>query len=127
MSTLQSLALAGVGCLLLYKVFVAPLFNPLKGLPSPVQDPVCKRFLVEPLPEQLEQWAREIPNDGLIRYKGILNKEKLLVTDPQALHQILAIQPYSFRKPPAITKIIRSLLGDGLVVVEGDVHKVRCC
>ena len=127
MSSLQLLALAGVACLLLHKIFIAPLLNPLRDLPSPVQASAFKSFLIEPQPEQLEQWACEIPNDGLIRYRGILNKEKLLVTDPQALHQILTVRPYSFCKPPAITKIIRSLLGDGLVVVEGDVHKVSCC
>jgi cytochrome P450 len=34
-------------------------------------------------------------------------------------------KPYSYIKPPPITKIIRSLVGDGLIVAEGDAHKTQ--
>lgn len=70
-------------------------------------------------------WANEIPNDGFIRYYGLLNIEKILVTDPKAAHEIFAGNPYSYIKPPPITKIIKALLGDGLIVVEGDAHKAQ--
>lgn len=51
--------------------------------------------------------------------------QKVLVTDPNAVHDILATNPYSYVKPPPITKIIRSLVGDGLIVAEGDAHKTQ--
>lgn len=125
MARLQ-LALAGaVVLLLVHKLFIKPHLSPIKNLPAPNQGPARKRFFVEPGPDQLRQWAQEIPNDGFIRYYGMLNIEKVLVTTPNGAHDILAAQPYSYIKPPRISKIIRCLLGDGIVVVEGDAHKVQ--
>lgn len=125
MSTLQ-LAIAGAGLLLLiHKLFIKPHLCPIKHLPSPDQGPAYKRFFLEPGPDQLAQWAQEISNNGFIRYHGILNIQKVLVTDPAAVQDIFTTKPYSFIKPPPITKIIKSLLGDGLVVVEGDAHKTQ--
>lgn len=125
MTALQ-LAIAGsVLLLLVHKIFIKPHFSPIKHLPAPDQGPAHKRFFIEPSPVQLAQWAHDIPNDGFIRYHGILNVQKVLVTDPAAVQDIFITKPYSFIKPPPITKIIRSLLGDGLVVVEGEAHKTQ--
>lgn len=45
------------------------------------------------------------------------------MTQPKGVRDIFAVQPYLFTKPPAITKIIKSLLGNGMIVVEGDAHR----
>lgn len=123
MSSIQLVGIGAIVLLLVYKFFVKPLSSPLKDLPAPVQGPARKRLFIEPSPDQLAKWAQEIPNDGFIKYHGILNAQKVLVTDHNAVNDILTMRPYSFIKPPAISKIIRSLLGNGLVVVEGDAHK----
>lgn len=123
MSTLQLAGITAILLLVVYRLFVKPLYSSLRYLPAPVQGPARKRLLVEPNADQLARWAHEIANEGFIRYHGILNVEKVLVTDPRAVHDILTARPYSFIKPPPISKIIRSLLGNGLVVVEGDAHK----
>lgn len=125
MSALQLVFVGTVTLLLVHKLVIRPLFSPLRHLPAPDQGPVRTRFFVEPGPDQLRTWAHEIPNDGFIRYYGLLNVEKVLVTDPNGAHDILAAQPYSYVKPSRITTIIRSLLGDGIVVVEGHAHKVQ--
>lgn len=125
MSSLQLVGIVTIALLIIYKVFVKPLSSPLKDLPAPAQRPARKRLLVEPSPDQLAKWAEEIPNEGFIKYHGILNVQKVLVTDPNSVNDILTMRPYSFIKPPAISKIIRSLLGNGLVVVEGDAHKTQ--
>ena len=109
--------------LLIYKLVIKPLYSPLRHLPAPSQGPAYKRLLVEPGVDQLVQWCNEIPNEGFIRYHGILNIEKVLVTDPNAVHDIFSTHPYSYIKPPPISKIIRSILGEGIIVVEGDAHK----
>ena len=125
MSTLQYAGIALVLLLFIHKFLVKPLSSPLRSLPTPTQGPARKRLFVEPDADQLAKWALEIPNEGFIRYHGILNAQKVLVTDPTAVHDILTVRPYSFIKPPAISKIIRSLLGNGLIVVEGDAHKTQ--
>jgi hypothetical protein len=123
MSSMQLVGIAAIVLLIIYKVFVKPLFSPLRHLPSPSQGPAYKRLLIEPSVDQLARWCHEIPNEGFIRYHGILNTQKVLVTDPTAVHDIFSTQPYSFIKPPPISKIIRSILGEGIIVVEGDAHK----
>jgi cytochrome P450 len=125
MASLQSVGIAVLFLLIIRKFFVKPLFSPLRYLPGTTQAPAHKRLFVEPDADQLTTWAQKIPNEGFIKYYGILNVRKVLVTDPNAVHDILTVRPYSFVKPPAISKIIRSLLGNGLVVVEGDAHKTQ--
>jgi cytochrome P450 len=125
MSSLQLAGIVAVILLVIYKAFVKPLSSPLRYLPAPAQGPARKRLFVEPNADQLVKWANKIPNEGFIKYHGILNVQKVLVTDPNAVHDILTVRPYSFIKPPATSKIIRSLLGNGLVVVEGDAHKTQ--
>lgn len=124
MVSLQIAIAAAAVLLLLLRSLAKKVFNPLKHLPVAPQVPAHKRLLVEPSPEQLRQWAQEIPNEGLIRYRGRLNIEKLLVTDTQLVEELMVKKAYEFQKPPIVSRVIRSLLGDGLVVVEGNVHKV---
>jgi cytochrome P450 len=123
MLNLSLASLVAILLLLVYRLVIKPLSSPLRHLPAPSQGPAYKRLLVEPNVDQLAQWCHEIPNEGFIRYRGILNTEKVLVTDPSAVHDIFSIRPYSFIKPPPISKIIRSILGEGIIVVEGDAHK----
>lgn len=123
MSNLPLASLVAAALLLIYRLVIKPRSSPLRHLPAPSQGPAHKRLLVEPIADQLAQWCHEIPNEGFIRYRGILNTEKVLVTDPNAVHDIFPTQPYSFIKPPPISKIIRSILGEGIIVVEGDAHK----
>ena len=125
MSSLQLASVIAILLLIIYKAFIKTLSSPLRHLPAPAQGPAHKRLFIEPNADQLAQWAHEIPNEGFIKYHGILNGQKVLVTDPDAVHDILTIRPYSFIKPPAISKIIRSLLGNGIIVVEGDAHKTQ--
>jgi len=47
----------------------------------------------------------------------------LLVTKPQAFADILVHHPYDFAKFETVRKFLRPILGDGLVIVEGDRHK----
>jgi cytochrome P450 len=123
MSSLHLAGIVAIVFLIIYKLFIKPLSSPLRHLPSPSQGPAYKRLLIEPNVDQLAKWCHEIPNEGFIRYHGILNTQKVLVTDPNAVHDIFSTQPYSFIKPPPISKIIRSILGEGIIVVEGDAHK----
>jgi cytochrome P450 len=123
MSSLQLAVILLAILLLVYRFYVKPRSNPIRLLPAPTQAPAHKRLLTEPNADQLAKWAHEIDNGGFIRYHGILNVQKVLVTDPNIVHEILVTRPYSFIKPPPISKIIRSLLGNGIVVTEGDAHK----
>ena len=66
----------------------------------------------------------EIPNDGIIRYLDIFNIERLAVVSPAALAEVLVHRCYDFEKPSQIRKGISRILGMGLFLAEGNVHKV---
>ena len=121
---LQLFSVAALSLFLLYRLLLKPLFNPLRHLPSPDQGPLYKRFLIEPQSHECKKWLQSIPNNGLIRYYGIMGRERVLVTDPQGVKDILQLETYKFEKPPALRTVLQGLLGDGLVTAEGQNHRV---
>lgn len=70
-------------------------------------------------------WVQNIPNDGLLRFRGFFNEDRLIPTSPETLKSVLADNSYDFEKPPAIRKFLVKILGAGLILVEGDVHKFQ--
>ncbi|KAL8679912.1 MAG: hypothetical protein Q9186_003826 [Xanthomendoza sp. 1 TL-2023] len=79
----------------------------------------------EPTGHPQQRWANEIPNDGLIRYLNIFNEERLLITGPKALAEVLTIKSYDFTKPAQVRDGIGRLLGIGILLAEGEEHKVQ--
>lgn len=66
-----------------------------------------------------------VPNDGLIRYFWFFNEERVLLTSPKALAEVLSTDSYSYIKPPDVSNIVGKLLGFGVLLAEGDEHKVQ--
>ena len=61
---------------------------------------------------------------GLIRYFGAFNRESLFVTQPHLIKEYLQTNGYKFRKVEAARNIIEQVTGHGLLVVDGEEHKV---
>lgn len=78
----------------------------------------------EPSGIPMKQWNNEIPNDGLIYYNYLFNAERVLVTGPKALAEVLVEKNYNFIKPRTLVQGIGRVLGIGILVAEGDEHKV---
>lgn len=78
----------------------------------------------EPAGRPMQRWINEIPNDGLIRYMHLFNAERLLITTPKALGEVLVQKNYDFIKPPMVRFAVGRLLGVGILLAEGDEHKV---
>jgi cytochrome P450 len=66
-----------------------------------------------------------VPNDGIIRYLGMFNSERLLVTSPKALGEVLTTKNYDFIKPSHFASGLGRLLGIGILLAEGDEHKTQ--
>jgi hypothetical protein len=60
----------------------------------------------------------------LIRFYSPLAQEKLLVTSPRAINEILVHHSYKFGKPAFVRAAIVPIAGEGLGIAEGNVHKV---
>jgi hypothetical protein len=75
--------------------------------------------------EKLRAWVDEIPNEGIVRYLDVLDHELLAIVSPAALAEVLVHKNYHFEKPAPLRKGLPKILGVGLFLAEGDVHRVR--
>lgn len=80
---------------------------------------VRKRTLCEPY----RDWIESIPNDGLIRYKFIFNSERILVTSPEAISEVLVSKSYDFVKPIQLRQALGKIIGQGIILREGAEHR----
>ncbi|RDW59674.1 hypothetical protein BP6252_12761 [Coleophoma cylindrospora] len=67
----------------------------------------------------------EVPNEGMIRFAGFFNVDWLLLTDQRSLSEVLVHKSYDYEKPKQLRSFLRMILGDGLILVEGDEHKFQ--
>ena len=65
-----------------------------------------------------------VPNNGLLRYYGPDMNERVLVTGVKALNDILVLNASSFVKPESVRRRLHVFGGEGLLLAEGETHKV---
>ncbi|KAI9807740.1 MAG: hypothetical protein M1826_004461 [Phylliscum demangeonii] len=114
-----------------WKVILYPTyFSPLRHLPGPTTGHTFfmgqwGRIMKSPPGVVHEEWMDTVPNDGLIRYLSIFNADRLLITGPKALGEVLVQRSYDFVKPPLMTTGIARLLGIGVLLAEGEEHRTQ--
>jgi cytochrome P450 len=67
----------------------------------------------------------DVPNEGLIRIPAAFGTQRLLLTNPSSLGEVLVHNSYDYEKPAELRSFLRIVLGDGLILVEGDLHKFQ--
>ncbi|PYH91074.1 cytochrome P450 monooxygenase [Aspergillus ellipticus CBS 707.79] len=113
----------------LYGAILYPAYiSPLKQVPTPAVRSWIKgnrkAFALEENFEEMRQWNEEAPNHGLLRYYMTANLERLVVTSPKALSEILVQKVYEFEKPLLIRRSLGRITGEhGVLLVEGPEHK----
>ncbi|KAK7952467.1 Cytochrome P450 [Apiospora aurea] len=121
---------SGLSLYIVWNVILYPkLFSPLRHLPSPPGgsfwnghfDAINKH----PTGIPMREWINTVPNNGLIRYAGIFNQERIMPTSPKALADVLVTRSYDFEKPSQVRNSIGRILGIGVLLAEGDQHKVQ--
>lgn len=104
-------------------------FSPLIGLPEPKNpswiNGQYSKIQAQPTGQPMLEWVNTVPNDGLIRYLGLLNQERVLVNSPKALAEVLVTKNYDFVKPGMIRYSMSRILGVGVLLAEGDEHKFQ--
>lgn len=65
-----------------------------------------------------------MPNEGVIYYRWLFNEPRVMVTSPKALAEVLVQRNYDFVKPGRVREGIGRILGVGILLAEGDEHKV---
>ncbi|KAK5728388.1 hypothetical protein LTR15_001524 [Elasticomyces elasticus] len=71
----------------------------------------------------MNDWINDIPNNGLIRYRVKRNRERVFITSPKGLAEVLVQKNYDFAKPYSLRLGLGRILGIGLIIAEGDEHK----
>jgi hypothetical protein len=71
----------------------------------------------------MREWAN-IPNNGIVRYVADFGREFLLLTSPKAIGEVLVVKTDEFIKPPEMVREVQLFAGNGILVAEGDFHKV---
>ena len=66
-----------------------------------------------------------LEHDGLIRYFFFFNRERLIVASPKALAEVLVSKNYIFEKPDTVRGTLGRILGYGILLSEGDEHRVQ--
>lgn len=82
------------------------------------------RIFRDPSGEPQRDWIDNVPNDGVLYYRWLFNESRILITNPKALGEVLVQRNYEFVKPARIRKGLGRLLGVGILLAEGDEHKV---
>lgn len=72
--------------------------------------------------ELLLDIVQQVPNDGIVALRE-LTDNRLLITKPSVLADLLVHRPYDFEKPANMRKFLGSLVGNGLITAEGDNHR----
>jgi hypothetical protein len=69
------------------------------------------------------EWIKKLQSNVYV-YRGALYSPRLLMADARAMNHVLGQgQSYEYPKPEGSRKFLEELLGNGLLVAEGDVHK----
>ncbi|MCJ1349234.1 hypothetical protein MMC31_007470, partial [Peltigera leucophlebia] len=113
-----------------WKAILYPkLFSSIRHLPRPSGGSFLNgQFHVinrDPDGFPFQKWINETPNDGLIYYRFLFNAERILVTSPKTLAEVLVHKNYDFIKPELIVKGVGRILGVGVLLAEGDEHKMQ--
>lgn len=112
----------------IWAIIIYPRFvSPLRHLPAPPGGfflGQTRQVMREPSGMPARQWIETMPNDGLIKY-SIWFRERLLITNPQALGEVLVTKNYDFIKPQQLRNGLGRLLGVGILLAEGDEHKLQ--
>ncbi|KXT12791.1 hypothetical protein AC579_1808 [Pseudocercospora musae] len=83
-----------------------------------------RRIMKEPSGIPMRDWTQNVPNNGLIRY-SVWFQERVLITTPAALGEVLVTKNYDFVKPWHFRHGLGRILGIGILLAEGEEHKAQ--
>ncbi|RMZ75108.1 hypothetical protein DV737_g5438, partial [Chaetothyriales sp. CBS 132003] len=114
-----------------WSVCIYPLcISPLRHIPGPKNGNLifghARGAALSPMrAENFRKWMEEIPNEGLVLIRQVFNRPVIIPTSPGNLKAVLNENVYDYTKPSNLVQVLRRVLGDGLILVEGDVHKFQ--
>ncbi|KAH7324675.1 cytochrome P450 [Stachybotrys elegans] len=77
----------------------------------------------KPMGDLYLELVKKYPGEDLLSMAAF--DERLLVTNPQLLADLFVHRSYDYVKPPNVSNFLRLVLGNGLILSEGDQHKFQ--
>ncbi|KAI9323393.1 cytochrome P450 [Dichotomocladium elegans] len=101
-------------------------FHPLARLPGPPVDWIpflgnFRELLQNDTCGPEKKWAKQY--GPITRTFGLFNQPRVILNDPLLVKQVLTSQQYDFPKGRRNASFLANILGRGLLVAEGEVHK----
>lgn len=108
----------------IYQSWIYPFYiSPLRFVPTVPGFPLwgqTRTIIAEEIGVPQRRWHKE--HGPIIRYFYIFGVARLSIIDEQALKQIMIRNPYVWQKPPFTKNWLASVLGEGILLAEGDKH-----
>ena len=92
----------------------------LPAAPCAPSGPLTGRVIAKALRENaLTAFPPEAFEDEVV-YRSFFGRQQIILNKPQAIHHILVENPDNYRRTPATMRMLRPLLGNGLLLSEGE-------
>ncbi|CAJ0630636.1 514_t:CDS:2 [Entrophospora sp. SA101] len=107
-----------------YKWIIYPLYlSPLSKIPGPRPDHfLLGNFLEIIKPTGGVHWAEKYGN--VYKCYGLFNEPRVYILDEKNLQKVLVNDAYTkFGRRRKLVEFLKNIIGDGILLVDGDVHK----
>jgi hypothetical protein len=113
-----------------YWVWLYPSYlTPFRHLPTPPKRWFLKGNRDEFFPANpwfsLQEIVRTVPNNGLIRYYGLTNLERILITSAEGLRDALVVNAFDFDHESLVKFATKRFTGSELAELTNEEFKVR--
>ncbi|CAG8826169.1 23969_t:CDS:1 [Gigaspora margarita] len=109
----------------LYKCYIYPLYlSPLRKIPGPPVDSLILGHyysLSKDHDKTFSHLAKQY--GGIFRFHYLFNKPHLLISDPKLVQTMLISRSYDFTRFGVNNATLKELIGDGVILAEGNSHK----
>ena len=109
---------------IIYRSWIYPFYlSPLRSVPTVPGFPLWGQTLsviTEEVGVPQRRWHKQ--HGPILRYFLLFGRTRLSIIDDEALKQITIKNPYTWRKPPLAKQFLIVLLGDGVLLAEGEAH-----
>ncbi|KAL2870454.1 cytochrome P450 [Aspergillus lucknowensis] len=114
---------------ILHRCYLYPEYlTPIKHIPAPPNRSWIKgnagTYVLQTPFQQMLNWIKTVPNNGLLRYYMVGNMERVLLTTPKVLSELLVQNAYEYEKPEMMRRSLGRIAGKhGVLLAEGLEHK----
>ncbi|KAF9093150.1 hypothetical protein BGX27_001655 [Mortierella sp. AM989] len=60
---------------------------------------------------------------GIFKFDGMFNSQRVFLADPKAIQHVFNSNCYNYVRSPLAVRLLSPIMGSGIMLVEGDVHK----